>query len=428
MRSSKVVFLTFAVSLASCALVGHARAGQATFRVVAYMQLDNGPVGLIEGSPDTFYSSADGGIRGIFSVTSQGTMTYLATFSKSSDTLLSLVVSGADGRFYSSLETGVTVSGVISVGQTPGSLRMYPPNAYFYPEFSQNLPDGTLLGYNTAQLVKSNLKGDVGLLFPFPTGRPGAPVYATDRNYYGIAGDNTGSGWFYKLTPSGSYTQLYTLPGYPFNTYMMPLIQGTDGNFYGTTPLGGANGFGTIYKLTPDGQYTLLYTFPKSLAGSPGPLIEASDGRLYGGTAGNGNSLLYSITKSGEYHVVYRMTDGQCPCSLVQGSDGQIYGTALTGGPIGDGVIFALDGGLPKPQPRTLEFEPISGPVGAPVRIWGYNLLKASVSFGGVPATSVRHSGPNYVWANVPAGAISGPITVTTPGGTSTTRDSFTVE
>ena len=68
------------------------------------------------------------------------------------------------------------------------------------------------------------------------------------------------------------------------------------------------------------------------------------------------------------------------------------------------------------------------GTVGARVRIWGYNLLSSSVQFNGVAAAAVEGSGPNYVYAAVPAGATSGPITVTTPGGTSTTTAAFTVK
>ena len=77
---------------------------------------------------------------------------------------------------------------------------------------------------------------------------------------------------------------------------------------------------------------------------------------------------------------------------------------------------------------RPLSFTPAAGPVGKQVRIWGYNMLKATVSFNGVAATTVHNSGPNYVYATVPAGAASGPITVTTPGGTSITPGSFTVK
>jgi uncharacterized repeat protein (TIGR03803 family) len=193
------------------------------------------------------------------------------------------------------------------------------------------------------------------------------------------------------------------------------------------------NGYGTIYKLTPSGQYTLLYTFPKNDAGIPGQLIEASDGKLYGSIGeGSGNSLLFSIAKSGHYSVVYQMssqiTDGQCGCWLVQGSDGLVYGTAAYGGTYGAGVIFALDVGLPNPKPRTQHFRPKSGAVGTRVRIWGYNLLAAAVQFNGAPATTVSNGGPNYVWATVPLGATTGPITVTTPGGTVTTKATFKVQ
>jgi hypothetical protein len=84
--------------------------------------------------------------------------------------------------------------------------------------------------------------------------------------------------------------------------------------------------------------------------------------------------------------------------------------------------------GLPKPKPRALRFQPKSATVGTPVLIWGYNLLSASVQFNGVPASVVHTSGSNYVWAAVPTGATKGPITVTTPGGVSTTPANFTVQ
>jgi hypothetical protein len=188
--------------------------------------------------------------------------------------------------------------------------------------------------------------------------------------------------------------------------------------------------------LTLSGQYRLLYTFPKDNNSQPIALIEGSDGNLYGATLGNGfaggYSQLFRVAKSGQYTLLYAMknltADGGCSCSLVQGSDGIIYGSASGGGLTGAGLYFALDTGLPKPAPRAQHFHPQSGAVGSQVRIWGYNLLSAAVQFNGVPATTVSNSGSNYVWATVPTGATTGPITVTTPGGTVTTHTSFTVQ
>ena len=115
-------------------------------------------------------------------------------------------------------------------------------------------------------------------------------------------------------------------------------------------------------------------------------------------------------------------------CSLVQGSDGIVYGSAVAGGIYGGGVYFALDAGKPKPAPRPQRFNPQSGAVGAKVLIWGSNLLSASVRFNGTAATVVSSSGSNYIWATVPPGATTGPVTVTTPGGTYTTKASFVVQ
>jgi hypothetical protein len=88
----------------------------------------------------------------------------------------------------------------------------------------------------------------------------------------------------------------------------------------------------------------------------------------------------------------------------LQGSDGIIYGAATGGGPgpTGAGTIFALDAGLPVPKPQAGAFHPSAGAVGTRVRIWGYNLFGASVSFNGVPAAKAVNSGPNYVWVTVP--------------------------
>jgi hypothetical protein len=49
------------------------------------------------------------------------------------------------------------------------------------------------------------------------------------------------------------------------------------------------------------------------------------------------------------------------------------------------------------------------------------------VTFGGVSATSLQVISDTQVDALVPTGAVTGPIAVTTPGGTATSTEHFTV-
>jgi uncharacterized repeat protein (TIGR03803 family) len=69
----------------------------------------------------------------------------------------------------------------------------------------------------------------------------------------------------FKITPTGTLTTLYSFcaqSGCTDGEYPVAgLVQGTDGNFYGTTPEGGANGGGTVFKITPTGTLTTLYSF-----------------------------------------------------------------------------------------------------------------------------------------------------------------------
>jgi hypothetical protein len=187
-----------------------------------------------------------------------------------------------------------------------------------------------------------------------------------------------------------------------------------------------------MYQITLTGQSKVIYSYVKGPGAHPNGFIQASDGTLYGATRGSGSdgvTEIYRLTLSGQYTALHTMNgpDGLCGCTLIQGSDGVIYGTSDGGGSNGAGTVWALNAGLPKPAPRALSFQPTSGPPGTKVQIWGYNLLAASAQFNGVAASAAHSSGPSYVIATVPTGATSGPIMITTPGGTSTTAASFVV-
>ncbi len=131
------------------------------------------------------------------------------------------------------------------------------------------------------------------------------------------------------------------------------LIQGRDGNFYGTTYQGGASGHGTVYKLTPSGIETVLYTFAGGSSDGADPeagLIQGRDGNFYGNTYQGGASGLgtvFKLTPSGTETVLHAFaggsSDGANPsANLVQSSDGNLYGSTGAGGTSGYGTFFKI--------------------------------------------------------------------------------------
>jgi uncharacterized repeat protein (TIGR03803 family) len=136
----------------------------------------------------------------------------------------------------------------------------------------------------------------------------------------------------------------------PFNPHA-GVVQGTDGNFYGTTVDGGAGLYGTAFKLLASGAVTVLHSFTNGVDGANpfAGVIQATDGKFYGASLeGIGASFgtLFRMTTSGALTPLYGFgggTDGGNPlASLVQGSDGNLYGTASTGGSNGVGTVFSL--------------------------------------------------------------------------------------
>ena len=88
-------------------------------------------------------------------------------------------------------------------------------------------------------------------------------MQGSDGNFYGTteSGGTAGEGTVFKMTPSGALTSLYS---FSYTNGAIPvagLVQATDGNFYGVTYEGGAYGFGTLFKITSAGVLTTLYSF-----------------------------------------------------------------------------------------------------------------------------------------------------------------------
>ena len=91
-----------------------------------------------------------------------------------------------------------------------------------------------------------------------------ALIQATDGNFYGTtsSGGPSNSGTIFTITPSGDFAGPAHFSGSTDGAAPhAPLIQATDGNFYGTTSSGGASNLGTVFRMAPSGTVTVLHAF-----------------------------------------------------------------------------------------------------------------------------------------------------------------------
>ncbi len=254
----------------------------------------------------------------------------------------------------------------------------------------------------------------------------------------------------------GTLTTLYMFTGMSDGAAPTTgVVQGSDGNFYGTTTIGGQNGFGTIFKLTPTGL-TALYSFPAIPAANNSGLIrliQASDGNFYGtvsqGGGPEGHGTLFEMTPAGVVTTLHTFggADGVAPDWLVQAKDGDLYGATPVGtGPSPNGTVFKFS--LASPNAPTIaasggvlngaSFQPGISP-GSWMTIEGTNLSSKTDSWinaivsGALPTTLddvkvmvgdqpayVGYISPtqiNAVAPSLPAGSVS--VTVTNANGTS---------
>lgn len=182
---------------------------------------------------------------------------------------------------------------------------------------------------------------------------------ATDGNLYGTTyyGGAADSGEVFRISPAGTLKTAYSFCSQADcadgeYTYAVPL-QATDGHFYGTTYLGGANDFGTVFKLSPTGTLATLHSFAGTDGAEPlAGLVQATDGHFYGTTytgGPNDEGVVFKINASGTFTILHSFcsqtacADGQNPfAGLVEGIDGNLYGTTLGGGAQGHGTVFKI--------------------------------------------------------------------------------------
>jgi uncharacterized repeat protein (TIGR03803 family) len=252
------------------------------------------------------------------------------------------LIQGLDGNFYGTTQYGGLGNWGTVFNVTPaGTLtRLY---SFCNPDTYPDCPDGASI----ALLIQS-----------------------TDGTLYGVAslGGAKKDGTLFKLTLDGTETTIHTFcsragcadGGAPFG-----LLQDARGTFFGITNGGGANGYGTFYKLNASGGLATLYSFCSQAnctdSGYPGHLVEGMDGNFYGTTSVGGTGagepasggvsvggVIFKVSASGEFNTLYNFcsqtncTDGKFPVDLIQASNRDFYGVTIEGGANNSGTVFKL--------------------------------------------------------------------------------------
>ncbi|MGO8672780.1 MAG: choice-of-anchor tandem repeat GloVer-containing protein, partial [Capsulimonadaceae bacterium] len=237
-------------------------------------------------------------------------------------------------------------------------------NLYGTTTYGGSANDGTVFRITTAGVLTIlHSFGDGSVLHDgiYPDA---SIVQASDGNFYGTTynGGTSNDGTEYRITPAGVVTILHnfddgTVPNEGYNPSWR-LIQGSDGNLYGTTRAGGSAGGGTVYRTALDGVTVVLHNFGDGSVANDGTdpacaLVQASDGNLYGTTYSGGsvnNGTAFRITPSGVTTILHSFADGTVPfdganpeSGLIQATDGNLYGGTWDGGYGNEGAAFRME-------------------------------------------------------------------------------------
>ena len=306
--------------------------------------------GLVQGSDENFYgTTTEGGALNagtLFKVTPSGTFTTLHSFCSFQNCAdggspYGTLVQGSDGDFYGTTNTGGINEGGTIFKITPGGT------------LTTNYSFCSLAGCADGAATYSGL------------------VQGEDGNFYGTTyggGYRSLYGTVFKVTSTGTLTTLYefcTQPNCADGDFpLAALVQGTDGNFYGTTSEGGNQncggyGCGTVFKITPSGTLTTIYDLCSQAncadGANPWALVQATDGSFYGTTRTGGaqnDGVVFQVASGGDLMSAYSVCSqddcvgGQPMAGVIQGTDGNFYGTIYSGGSGGYGSVFRLSVGI----------------------------------------------------------------------------------
>ncbi len=439
---------------------------------IAFFDTTNGaaPAGsLIQGTDGKLYGTTNGGGENgagtIFSVTPDGTLTAFYSFCTKPNCAdgfesMGALALGTDGNFYGTTFAG-GAEGFCNSLNGCGTIFKLTPNGVFTVLHRFKGPDGEQPGGGLAFGSDGNLYGTAeggganscfcGTVFritsagaftvlhsfdgngAFPSA---ALIQGTDGNFYGTTyeGGNSGAclggcGAVFKVTAGGVFTLLHSLDLTDGEEPAAPLLQASNGIFYGTTFEGGKTGLGEIFRISPAGTFAPVHNFHINDGGagnSLSGLIQATDGNLYGASPDGGFSAgeLFKLALPGTVTSLYSFNPANCGggyTALFQATDGKLYGSD---GCAPSGAIFTLDMGLGP----FVAFVIPTGKAGQSAQILGQGFTgTSSVTFNGVQATSFKVVSDTFMTAVVPSAATTGPVVVTTPGGALTSNVNFRI-
>ena len=337
---------------------------------------------LVQGSDGNFYGTTVLGgahLKGtVFKIDATGSLTTLHSFSGfpgDGAVPFAGLVQGSDGNFYGTTASGgAFIQGTVFRMTPSGAITVLHSFNSFFSEGAVPLAglvqggDGNFYGTTAfggahfkGTVFKIDATGSLTTLHSF-SGSPGeganpiaALVQGSDGNFYGTtaSGGEHFQGTVFRITPAGGITVLHSFSGYPSEggVPFAGLVQGSDGNFYGTTALGGAHFKGTVFKIDATGSLTTLHSFsgsPNDGANPVAGLVQGSDGNFYGTTAFGGahfKGTVFNIDATGSLTTLHSFSgspgEGAVPfAGLVQGSDGNFYSTTALGGAHGEGTVF----------------------------------------------------------------------------------------
>jgi uncharacterized repeat protein (TIGR03803 family) len=431
--------------------------------------------GLILGADGNFYGTTEfGGANAegtIFKITPGGALVVLYSFAalKDGKNPLAPLAQGTDGNLYGSSYPGVAFK-ISTAGKfviLSNSLPTTPYGALVQASDGAFYGTAPFGGAGGAGALFKLAGTKVTTLFSFDN-LHGTYPYAglalgNDGLLYGATtagGANTG-GTVFKATTAGVVTVLYsfdikqTAGGYQAFAGLVPA---SDGNLFGATVFGGGHSAGATFEITTAGAYTQLSGFDGTHgAGAYATPMQHTSGEFFGftkrgGTPGKG--IAYGVSSGAPPFAKLMLTTGPVGKSvgilgigLSHASSVQFNGTPASFHVINDYYLTStvpsgetgfitvstasgtlISNRLFRVTPRITAISPLTGPVGSNVVLTGTGLIQASnITVGGVRVASYTVNSDKQVTITVPAGAKTGKIVMSTPGGKTASVSIFTV-